>query len=48
MNLVFDVELPWDLRGQEESIRQGIEEFLNRETNRSYHIRITFDTAETE
>lgn len=45
MNLVFDVELPWDLRGQEESIRQGIEEFLNRETNRSYHIRITFDTA---
>ena len=46
MNLVFDVELPWDLRGQEESIRSGIEEFLNRETNRAYHIRITFDTAE--
>ncbi len=47
MNLVFDVELPWDLRGQEEDIRLGIEEFLNRETNRSYHIRITFDTAQT-
>lgn len=46
MNLVFDVELPWDLRGQEEDIRQGIEEFLNRETNRAYHIRITFDTAQ--
>ena len=46
MNLVFDVELPWDLRGQEEDIRLGIQEFLNRETNRSYHIRITFDTAQ--
>lgn len=45
MNLVFDVELPWDLRGQEESIQQEIGEFLNRETNRAYHIRITFDTA---
>lgn len=43
MNLVFDVVLPWDLRGQEESIRLEIEEFLNRETNRAYHIRITFD-----
>lgn len=47
MNLVFDVELPWDLRGQEERIRLEIEEFLNRETNRAYHIRITFDTADT-
>ena len=43
MNLVFDVVLPWDLRGQEESIRLEIEEFLNRETNRAYHVRITFD-----
>lgn len=46
MNLVFDVELPWNLRGQEECIRLEIEEFLNRETNRAYHIRITFDTAQ--
>lgn len=46
MNLVFDVALPWDLRGQEEAIRSGIEEFLNRETNRAYHIRITFDTED--
>ena len=43
LNLVFDVVLPWDLRGQEECIRLEIEEFLNRETNRAYHIRITFD-----
>ena len=47
MNLVFDVELPWDLRGREEAIRLEIEEFLNRETNRAYHVRITFDTAQT-
>ena len=43
MNLVFDVVLPWDLRGREESLRLEIEEFLNRETNRAYHVRITFD-----
>ena len=43
MNLVFDVVLPWDLRGGEEGIRLEIEEFLNRETNRAYHVRITFD-----
>ena len=46
MNLVFDVELPWELRGQEEGLRLEIEEFLNRETNRAYHVRITFDIAE--
>ena len=46
MNLVFDVALPWDLRGQEEDIRLEIEEILNRETNRSYHIKITLDIIE--
>ena len=46
MNLVFDVALPWDLRGQEEDIRMEIEEILNRETNRSYHVKITFDNVE--
>lgn len=46
MNLVFDVGLPWDLRGQEEEIRLEIEEILNRETNRSYHVKITFDSIE--
>jgi len=45
MNLVFDVVLPWDLRGQEEEIRWEIEEVLNRETNRAYHVKITYDMA---
>ena len=43
LNLVFDVALPWDLRGQEEDIRLEIQEILNRETNRAYHVKITFD-----
>ena len=46
MNLVFDVVLPWDLWGQEEDIRLEIEEILNRETNRAYHVRITYDVAQ--
>ena len=45
MNLVFDAVLPADLMGQEEAIRLEIENFLNRETNRSYHVKITFDPA---
>lgn len=43
MNLVFDAVLPADLMGQEDSIRLTIEDFLNRETNRCYHVKITFD-----
>ena len=43
MNLIFDVPLPMDLRGQEEAIRQEIQLVLNRETNREYHVKITFD-----
>ena len=45
MNLVFDAVLPADLMGQEDSIRLTIEDFLNRETNRRYHVKITFDPA---
>lgn len=45
MNLVFDVPLPSDLRGNEERIRTGIEETLNEEGPLTYHVKITFDTA---
>ena len=45
MNLVFDVPLPSDLRGNEERIRSGIEEALNEEGPLTYHVKITFDTA---
>jgi len=47
MNLVFDVNLPGDLRGKEARIRQGIEDILNEEGPLTYHVKITFDTAET-
>ena len=43
MNLVFDVALPSDFRGKEEEIRQSIEETLNREGPRTYHVKITYD-----
>ena len=43
MNLVFDVALPADLRGQEEQLRLSMEEELNREGPRTYHLRITYD-----
>lgn len=46
MNLVFDVAIPADLRGQEQAIRQDIEETLNREGPMTYHVKITFDTAD--
>ena len=46
MNLVFDVTLPYDLRGRENRIRQGIEGALNEEGPLEYHVKITFDTAE--
>jgi cation diffusion facilitator family transporter len=46
MNLVFDVNLPGDLRGREDQIRQGIEQALNDEGPLVYHVKITFDMAE--
>ena len=45
-NLVFDVALPSDLRGQEEQIRQEIEEVLNKENSGCYHVRITYDICD--
>ena len=43
MNLVFDVSLPGDLQGQEELLRREIEEELNRQGKRTYHVRIRYD-----
>ena len=44
-NLVFDVSLPLDLRGQEDSIRRELEEKLNADSRVTYYTIITFDTA---
>ena len=43
LNLIFDVALPLDLRGQEEQIRQSMEDDLNRAGPKTYHLRVTFD-----
>ena len=43
-NLVFDVTLPQDLRGQEEIIRKRLEEKLNANSDVTYYTDITFDT----
>ncbi len=45
MNLVFDVALPSDLQGQEESIRRFVEDGMNREGSMVYHVLTTFDAA---
>ncbi len=45
MNLVFDVALPSDLQGQEESIRRFVEDGMNREGSMVYHVVTTFDAA---
>ena len=47
MNLVFDVDLPGDLRGMEDRIRRFVEEALNEEGPLTYHVKITFDTAQS-
>lgn len=46
MNLVFDVTLPFQLRGQEALLRQSIEDTLNAQGPREYHVKITFDLAD--
>ena len=48
MNLVFDVALPTDLQGQEEAIQGAVEEALNTDGDRAYHVKITFDNAAFE
>jgi len=44
-NLIFDVLLPSDLRGQEKSIQKAIETALNTIEPKTYYTKITFDTA---
>ena len=44
-NLIFDVALPSDLRGQEKDIRRKLEAKLNENSAMTYHCVITFDTA---
>ena len=48
MNLVFDVALPTDLQGQEEAIQQTLENSLNADGERIYHVKITFDIGAVE
>ena len=48
MNLVFDVALPTDLQGQEEAIQQAVENSLNADGERVYHVKITFDIGAAE
>jgi hypothetical protein len=45
-NLVFDVSLPLELRGQEKAIRFGLEQALNEDSPMRYYTVITFDPAE--
>ena len=48
MNLVFDVALPTDLKGQEDAIQQTLENSLNADGERIYHVKITFDIGAVE
>lgn len=42
-NLIFDIAMPMDLRGQEKRIKQTLDDALNRETPGIYYTVITFD-----
>lgn len=44
-NLIFDVLLPLDLKGQEKVIQKSIETALNTIEPKTYYTKITFDTA---
>lgn len=45
-NLIFDVSIPADLRGQEAAVQAALENALNGLGERTYHTVITFDQAE--
>ena len=45
MNLIFDVSLPSDLQDQERSIRRYVENTLNGQDEKTYHVRITYDAS---
>lgn len=44
-NLIFDIALPTDLRGQEKAIKASVEQSLNDGSAMVYHTVITFDPA---
>lgn len=44
-NLLFDVALPMELQGEEEVIRNALEEALNELGEKRYHTVITFDAV---
>lgn len=44
-NLIFDVLIPSDLKGQEKSIQKSVETALNTIEPKTYYTKITFDTA---
>lgn len=44
-NLIFDVLLPLDLKGEEKSIQKSVETALNTIEPKTYYTKITFDTA---
>ena len=45
VNLIFDVVLPTDLRGQEENITDSLEKALNQDSAVKYYPVITFDQS---
>ena len=45
-NLIFDIGLPTDMRGQEKAIKFGLEQALNADSAMVYHTVITFDPAQ--
>ena len=45
MNVIFDVALPTDLKGQEAEIHQRIEGMLNSQNAMTYHVIINYDSA---
>lgn len=44
-NLIFDVLLPLDLKGEEKNIKKSMEQALNTIDSKTYYLKITFDTA---
>lgn len=46
MNLVFDMELPRDMKNQGESLRKWVEESLNNGGDKVYHVITNFDIAD--
>ena len=44
-NLIFDVLLPQDLKGDEKNIKKSVDHALNTIEPKTYYTKITFDTA---